>query len=170
MRNAYEIYRRFIDFEEQAAAIYLRMASTFSPESPELSSVWLNMGIQEKAHAGLLQFCLAEELFAEALPEDKQIRDIETLFFRLKKEAANPELSMEESFRIALQLERSEVNTLYDYLTKPMHVSPYLLRRKIATSLPDHLEQLLQEARRFNVAEEALKEFKPLGGSGEADE
>ena len=165
MRNAYDVYRRFIDFEEQAAAIYLRMASRFSPENPELSAVWLNMGIQEKAHAGLLQFCLAEELFAEALPDDKKIRDIEALFSRLAKEGANPDLSVNASFQIALQLERSEVNELYDCLTKPMHGSPYLLRRKIATSLPDHLEHLIHEARRFDVPEEIVRESKAPGGS-----
>jgi rubrerythrin len=169
MRNAYEVYRRFIDFEEQAAAIYLRMASRFSPENPELATVWLNMGIQEKAHAGLLQFCLAEELFAGTLPQDKEIRDIEALFSRLAKDASNPDLTVDASFQIALQLEKSEVNALYDKLTKPMHTSAYLLRRKIATSLPDHLEHLIQEARRFGVPEEALKELKVSGGSDEAE-
>jgi hypothetical protein len=169
MRNAYEVYRRLVDFEEQAAAIYLRMASRFSPENPELSTLWLNMGIQEKAHAGLLQFCLAEELFAGTLPLDKEIRDIEALFSRLAKDASDPDLSVETSFHIALQVERSEVNSLFDCLTKPMHASPYLLRRKIATSLPDHLEHLIQEARRFGVPEEALKELKVSGGSGEAE-
>ena len=164
MRTAYDVYRRFIDFEEQAAAILLRMASRFSPENPELTAVWLNMAIQEKQHAGLLQFCLAEELFAGTLPDDKEILSIEALFSRLTKEASNPDLSVEESFRIAVQLEKSEVNLLYDHLTKPIHGSPYLLRRKIAISLPDHLENLLQEARRFSVAEETLRELKPTGG------
>jgi rubrerythrin len=168
MRTAHDVYRRFIDFEEQAAGIYLRMASRFSPENPELSAVWLKLGIEEKQHAGLLQFCLAEELFAGSLPDDKEILDIEALFSRLSREASNPDLSVEESFRIALQLEKSEVNLLYDHLTKPIHGSPYLLRRKIAISLPDHLENLLQEARRFGVPEEALRELKPTG-SGEAE-
>ena len=163
-----EIYRRFIDFEEQAAAIYLRMASQFSPENPELSALWLNLGIQEKAHAGLLQFCLAEELLSGTLPADEEIRNIEALFSRLTKSASNPDLSVEESFRIAIELEKSEVNAIYDSLTKPLHASPYLLRQKIATSLPDHLEHLLEESRRFNVPEEALRELKRPGGGDEA--
>jgi rubrerythrin len=159
MRSAKEIYRRFIDFEEQAAAIYLRMASRFSPENPALSAFWLDMGIQEKQHAGLLQFCLAEELFAANLPEDKEIREVEALFSSLTKQAADADLSVEDAFRIAVELETSEVNAIYDVLTTPMHASMYLLRRKIATSLPDHLEHLLQEARRFDVPEESLQEL-----------
>jgi rubrerythrin len=160
MRDAKDTYRRFIAFEEQAAAIYLRMASLFSPENPELGALWLDMGIQEKQHAGLLQFCLAEELFATELPSDKEIYDIENLFSRLRKRAVDAELSIDGAFRIALDLETSEVNAIYDALTTPMHASMYLLRKKIATSMPDHLGHLLQEARRFKVPEESLQELE----------
>jgi rubrerythrin len=160
MRDAKDIYRRFIAFEEQAAAIYLRMASRFSPDNPELSALWLDMGIQEKQHAGLLQFCLAEELFATDLPSDKEIHDVENLFSLLMKQAGEADLNVEAAFHIALKLETSEVNAIYDDLTTPMHASMYLLRRKIATSLPDHLGHLLQEARRFKVPEKSLQELE----------
>src|SRR5688572_31707143 len=116
MRSPTDVYRRFIDFEEQAAAIYLRMASRFSPENPEVSSLWLDMGIQEKQHAGLLQFCLAEELFADKLPSDKEILDAEQLFSRLAKQAAEPDLGVQQSFEIAIQMETSEVNAIYNGL------------------------------------------------------
>jgi hypothetical protein len=36
----------------------------------------------------------------------------------------------------------------------------YLLRRKIVTSVPDHLGLLLREARRFGVPEESLQEME----------
>ena len=52
------------------------MASRFSSENPELSALAQDR-IQEKQHAGLLQFCLAEELFATALASDKEIHSIE---------------------------------------------------------------------------------------------
>jgi hypothetical protein len=160
MRNAKGIYRRFISFEEHAAAIYMRMASRFSPENPELSAFWLDMGIQEKQHAGPLQFCLAEELFATDLPSDKEIHDLENLFSKLMKHASDANLSLKDAFHIALEMETSEVNAIYDALTTPMHGSMYLLRRKIAVSLPDHLGRRLQEARRFEVPEESLKELQ----------
>src|SRR5688572_22608364 len=144
MKSPGDVYRRFIGFEEQAAAVYLRLASRFSPENPEVTELWLDMGMQEKQHAGLLQFCLAEELFAAKLPDNQQIQTVQSLLARLMKEASNPEVSVEESFRIALELEASEVNTIYDALTTPMHTSTYLLHRKIVTSLPDHFEFLLK--------------------------
>jgi hypothetical protein len=160
MRDANDTYRQFIAFEEQAAAIYLRMASRFSPENPELSALWLDMGIQEKQHAGLLQFCLAEGLFATRLPSDKEIHDVENLFSRLIKEAQDANLSVKDAFRIAVDMEASEVNAIFDALTTPMHASMYLLRRKIVTSVPDHLGLLLREARRFGVPEESLQEME----------
>jgi hypothetical protein len=162
MTHQKDVYRRLIDFEEQAAIIYLSMASRFSPETPELGALWLEMGIQEKQHAGLLQFCLAEGLFARRLPSEEEIRAAEALFSSLMSRASNPNLTAEEAFQIALELETSEVNDIYDSLTTPLHASTYLLRRKITASLPDHVEHLLREARRFNVPEESLRKLERL--------
>jgi rubrerythrin len=162
MRSPQDVYRRFINFEEQAAAIYLRMASRVSPENPDMGALCLDMGIQEKQHAGLMQFCLAEELFATKLPSDKQVQETEVLFSSLTKRAANPDLSVEEAFDIAAQMETSEVNEIYDHLTTPLHGSAYLLRRKIAASLPDHLEHLLHEARRLKLPQQSLEKLEQL--------
>ena len=162
MRNAVETYRRFIDFEEQAAVVYLQMASRFSPESPDLSAFWLEMGMQEKQHAGLLQFCVAEELFASELPAESAIQEAQNLLAKLTRRALDPDLSVGDSFEIAAELETSEINAIYDRLTTPVHASTYLLRRKIATSLPGHVGELLQQARKFHVRAETLAELERL--------
>jgi hypothetical protein len=162
MMHAKDIYQRFVDFEERAAAIYLRLASRFSPDDPELSSLWLEMGMHEKQHAELLQFCIAEEMFVTELPTEKDIGAAQALFAAAMKRAADPDLSVQEAFQIATQIEGSEVNAIYDRLTTPTHASAYLLRRKIATTLPDHVGQLLREAPKFKVPEETLKELKRL--------
>jgi hypothetical protein len=160
MRNPKWIYQQFVAFEEQAAAIYLQMASRFSPENVELGSFWLDMGIQEKQHAGLLQFCIAEELFASNLPTDKEIRNIAALFEELLKRSSDPELSVADAFGIATRMEVSEVNDIYNRLTTPVHNSMYLLRRKLATSLPDHVGSLYRQACKFGVPEGTLKELE----------
>ena len=160
MKNPKWVYRQFVAFEEQAAAIYLQMASRFSPENAELSSFWLDMGMQEKQHAGLLQFCIAEELFAENLPTDKEIQEIADLLEQLLRRASDPDLSVPDAFQIATQMEVSEVNAIYDRLTTPVHSSMYLLRRKLATTLPDHVGSLFREACKCNVPEETLKELE----------
>jgi rubrerythrin len=160
MNSSKDLYQQFVAFEEQAAAIYLTMASRFSPENPELAAFWLDMGMQEKQHAGLLQFCIAEELFATDLPSERQIQETNALFDNLRRRAAKPDVSVEEAFKIATLMEASEVNDIYGHLTTPVHASMYLLRRKLATTLPDHVGNLYKEARKHNVPEETLEELE----------
>lgn len=74
MRNVKDIDIRFISFKEQAAAIY--GIPLFARESGTQRTLAQDR-IQEKQHAGLLQFYLAEELFATALASDKEIHSIE---------------------------------------------------------------------------------------------
>ena len=160
MTNPQAVYQNFIEFEERAASIYFVMASRFSPQNPELSALWLDMGIQEKQHSGLLQFCVMEGLFADREPREEQVRKLETEFASLEKRAADPDLTIPSAFEIAIAMELSEVNDIYTLLTTPLHRSMYLLRRKTTASMPDHLERLLQEARNYGVKEGALKNLE----------
>jgi hypothetical protein len=79
----------------------------------------------------------------------------------LKKRAANPKLTIQQAFEIAIQMESSEVNILYSTLTTPVHSSTYLLRRKIESSLPDHVERLAREGRKYGVSEVTLRKLGP---------
>jgi hypothetical protein len=83
----------------------------------------------------------------------------------LEKQAANPELGIEEAFTIALELESSEISAIYKYLTTPLHKSPYLLRRKIATCLPEHVTEMLEAARKFGLKNGTFKELTRLSNS-----
>ena len=150
-RTPKSVYDKFVEFEERAASVYLHLAVHFS-QNAELSSLWLEMGMQEKQHAGLLQFCAAECLFAPDLPSDAEIESAERLFAGLKKRASQPDLTVADAFEIAMEMEESEVNTIYDRLTTGVHQSMYLLRRKIVT-MPNHIERLRREARKYGVAE-----------------
>jgi hypothetical protein len=161
MSTSDNVYRRFIEFEERAAAIYLQLASHFTA-NPALSAFWLDMGIQEKQHAGLLQFCLAEGLFSAKLPGAVEIRQVGGLFRNLEKRAAAKELDVNQAFEIAIELESSEVNAIYCHLTASTHGSMYLLRRKIATLAPDHVGHLIQGARKFGVEAGILKKIESL--------
>ena len=152
-KKAEHTYDRFIQFEDQAATIYFTMASHSLPQNPELGTLWLDMGMQEKEHAGLLQFCLFEHLFAEWKPSETLIRSLEKTFAGLAERAASSTLSIHEAFQVAAELEVSEVNDIYSYLTTPLHNSTYMLKRKIVTSMPEHVERLLDAARKHSVPE-----------------
>lgn len=165
MKTAEHIYSKFAQFEEQAATIYLLMASHFCPQNPELAALWLDMGMQEKEHAGLLQFCILERLSMETQPTEQQILTIEGVFADLARRAASPRLSIHEAFEIAVEMETSEVNEIYSYLTTPLHNSMYMLRRKIAASMPHHTERLLKEGRTYGVPEVVLSTLAKSSGA-----
>jgi rubrerythrin len=161
VRTPENVYRKFVEFEERAAGIYLELASRFS-KNPKLSSLWLDMATHEKQHAGLLQFCLRDGLFVPNLPDSTQIQKLSRFFKRLEKRAAEPKITVEQAFRLAIELETSEINTIYSYLTTTLHRSMYLLRRKIATSLPNHIDELLAMAANFRIGDNAAKELDRL--------
>jgi hypothetical protein len=84
------------------------------------------------------------------------------LFKRLEKRAQAHDISTKEAFRLAIELEYSEMNAIYCHLTTPVHNTTYLLKRKIATFVPNHLAGLLTAARRFGVGDAAIKELERL--------
>ena len=88
MKASNNVYHRFIEFEEKAASIYLRLASHFSSDR-ELSWFWFGMAMEEKEHAGLLQFRVQEELFAPDLPTHSEVERMDRLFKNLEKRAAD---------------------------------------------------------------------------------
>lgn len=164
MKTPGQIYEKFIEFEERAASIYVRLASHFS-KNAELSSFWLEMGIQEKQHAGLLQFLLAEKLFAGNLPDDATIRKIDDFFRSFESRAANPDLKIPAAFQIALEMESSEVNDIYCRLTSTTHSSTYLWHRKISTLAPGHIGYLADSARKFGAGEDVIGKLDLLKDS-----
>ena len=159
VRTPQNVYRKFIEFEERAADTYLRLASRFAEQKPELSALWLEMAIEEKQHAGLLQFCLAQTLFAPNLPAETDIRKFTGLFRSLERRAADPELDVNGAFVLGSELEDSEVNAIYSYLTTPLHKSLYLLRRKIAVSPANHIDRLVLAAKKFGIPQATIKKL-----------
>ena len=158
-------YRAFINFEEKAAGIYLRLASRFASENPGLSGFWLEMAMEEKQHSVLLQFCAAENWFAPALPDESEIRKYSAKFREFEKRAVNPSLTKDEAFAMAAELEGSEVNAIYCHLTTPLHVSRYLAKKKLATAPFDHAGHLAAAARRFKVSAETIRKMDRLKDS-----
>jgi hypothetical protein len=162
MRTPIDVYCRFAEFEERAAGLYLTLASRFSPQNPELSEFWVDMAMQEKQHAGLLQFCVAEQLFAPDVPGEADIKQFADFFTGLESRAADPALDMNKAFDLAAELEGSELNAVFSYLTTSMHKSLYLMRKKIAASQFDHVECLIDAGVRFGVAGTTLDKLQNL--------
>jgi rubrerythrin len=161
VNNSKSVYRRFVELEEKAAEVYLRFASRFK-SNRMLSAFWFDMAMDEKQHAGLLQFCLAELLFASDLPDKAELKRLTALFKELEKRAADPNLTVDEAFTLAIELERSQMNAIYCRLTTSVHTSAYLVKRKIATFVPNHVDSLLAAARKFGATAKVLKDADRL--------
>jgi hypothetical protein len=157
-----ETYERFIRFEERAATIYVCLASRFASEDLQLGAFWLEMAMEEKQHAGLLQFCVAEKWFAPNLPGEAEIREFAAAFREFEKRATAGRLTRDEAFALAVELEGSEVNAIYCHLTTPLHESLYLLKKKIASSPFDHIGQLVAAGKKFQVSAAILKQLDQL--------
>jgi hypothetical protein len=160
-----ETYERFIEFEERAATICVCLASRFASEIPALGAFWLDMAMEEKQHAALLQFCVAEKWFAPNLPDDAEIRNFDAAFEEFGKRATAGRLTTDEAFVLAAELEGSEINAIYCHLTTPLHESLYLLKKKIATSPFDHIEQLVAAGKKFTVSTATLNKLDELKAS-----
>jgi hypothetical protein len=74
--------------------------------------------------------------------------------------ATDPNLTVDDAFSLAIEMENSEINAIYGRPTRALHSSKYLLKRKIATFLPNHLDHVIEEARKFGVSGTILKEAK----------
>jgi hypothetical protein len=67
--NVTKVYDGFIGLEDRTAALYLELSIRFF-DNPELSWFWVEMAMEEKQHAGMLQHCREAGVFAAQLPDN----------------------------------------------------------------------------------------------------
>ena len=147
------IYEGFIRFEERSAELYLELSVRFH-DNPELSWFWVEMAMEEKQHAGMLHHCREAGAFADQLPGKDQIRRLSSLFQRLESRIAAPELTLNDAFDVAIELESSEINDVYSKLTAPIEGPAHIMRKKMELSVGEHFQRLHEAARRFGAAPE----------------
>ena len=163
MKNKARIYQNYVEFGERAASLYLDLAVRFMNDT-DLSWFWIEMGMEEKQHAGLLQFCLREHIATRELPDRGARRRLANHFAKLEKRAAVPDLTVDDAFLIAGDLEASEINTIYTRLISPIRGPWYIIRKKIESSVPDHMDGLIEGARRFGLSQSTMAKLADLGG------
>jgi hypothetical protein len=144
------VCRSLVGFEERAAAIYLTLARRFA-RNPALSWFWLEMSMEERQHAVLLEFCGCEDLLGKNMPDRKTVRRLSDLIDRLQERASAKTISIDDAFLLATEMESSEINGIYARLIGRVKGTPYILRKKIETLGPNHLQSIIRGARRFRV-------------------
>jgi hypothetical protein len=151
MKNAVTTCARLAEFEQRAASLYLTLARRFK-ENADLSWFWLQMSMEEKQHAQLLEFCGCEHLVLEGLPDQRIVQSISKLLGGLEERAGRPDLSVDDAFLIAAELEGSEINDVYAGVVRPIQGTWYIMRKKIETLVSDHTRSLVEAARKFGAS------------------
>ena len=167
--NPAQIYDGFIQFEERSADVYLELSVRFM-EDPSLRWFWVDMAMEEKQHAGMLQHCREAGVVAKNLPDEDQIGRIDNLYSKLETEIAAPDLTLDDAFDIAIRLESSEINDIYSKLTGPIDGPDHVLRKKMELSVDSHFEKLYAAARGFGASVTIQARLARLLASGRSRE
>jgi len=109
----------FAEIERLVAKIYFRFSHLFIG-APELRDFWWEMAREEEQHACILQACRAVIENYEGERLDPHISRAKARQLRSWLEAfiarGSAALNIEEAFRIALQIESSEIDAIYSKL------------------------------------------------------
>jgi len=111
--------QRFAEIERLISKIYFRFSHLFLAQ-PELRDFWWEMAKEEEQHACILQACravienFAEQTLDSTINRDKALQ----LSLRLNSFLAQgtASLTVEEAFRIAVDIESSEIDAIYSKL------------------------------------------------------
>jgi hypothetical protein len=110
---------RFAEIERLVAKIYFRFSHLFLSRQ-ELRDFWWEMAKDEEQHACILNACraLIENYEDETLDPNISKAKADALSTRLISflSQGTPSLAVEDSFRIALEIETSEIEAIYSKL------------------------------------------------------
>lgn len=149
-----EVLKRCSQLEQRVADIYTQFADN-ETEDRELKSYWLGMAAEEKHHAKILE---AEKAALEVdsdtgyfMPEfEAKLTEMDTEL-RRAEEHAQRGARQEEAFALAMQLEQSELNTIYRDLVIMGRAAVKLMARHMdqSLSIPKHQHEFVEATKRF---------------------
>lgn len=117
--TAFDPLERFAEVERLVSKIYLRFSHLFS-DRPALREFWWQMGLEEEQHASILLACkilidnYEDEKLDPSVTREKADELKEKLSAFLRR--GTPSLSVDDAFRIALEIETSEIDAMYGKL------------------------------------------------------
>ncbi|MBI3301754.1 MAG: hypothetical protein HYZ72_06715 [Deltaproteobacteria bacterium] len=149
-----EVLKRCSRLEQRVADIYSQFAGSLNDDKA-LESFWLRMAAEEKHHGKILAAEKAAlEVDSDAgyfMPEfPAKLVAMDTLLKRVE-EKARLGVTKEEAFALALELEQSELNTIYRDLVLLGRAAVKLMARHVdeSLSLAKHQHELLAGVKRF---------------------
>ena len=149
-----EVLKRCSMLEERVAAIYSQFGGSLNDEK-EVASFFLGLAEEEKHHAKILA---AEKAALDVdsdtgyfMPEfSAKLTEMDAMLKRVE-EKARTGVTKDEAFALVLELEQSELNTIYRDLVLMGRAAVKLMARHMdeSLSLPKHQEGLVKGMRRL---------------------
>lgn len=109
----------FAEIERLVSKIYFRFSHLFL-HHPELRDFWWQMAMEEEQHSNILLACkemienYPDEVVDPSISREKAGQLKEQIGAYLSK--GTPSITVEEAFKVALEIERSELDTIYSKL------------------------------------------------------
>lgn len=156
---------RFAELERLVSKIYFRFSHLFL-DNPELRDFWWEMAREEEQHACILFACkaLIENYEDEHLDPTISREKAQELEARLLSFLAQgtPFLTVEQAFRIALEIESSEIDAIYSKLIQLG--GPHIAKTMENLGVPASVQrrQLKAALRRFCSDPELLRSAETL--------
>ena len=156
---------RFAGIERLVSKIYFRFSHLFL-QHPELRDFWWEMAREEEQHACILFACkaLIANFDDETLDPSISREKAEELEKRLVAFLARgtPSLTTEEAFRIALEIESSEIDAIYGKLLQlgGPHIAKTMENLGVPASV--QRQKLKSALRRFCSSPELLQAVEQL--------
>ncbi len=110
---------RFAEIERLVAKIYFRFSHLFLHHT-ELRNFWWQMAVQEEQHASILLACkeMIENYTDETIDPSTSREKADEIKDRLNAylNRGTPSITVEEAFKIATEIESSEIDAIYSKL------------------------------------------------------
>ena len=119
--EAFDPLERFAEIERLVSKIYFRFSHLFLRQT-DLRDFWWEMAVQEEQHLSILLACkemienYEDEELDPSISREKADRLKEHLTLYLNR--GTPSIGVEEAFKIALEIETSEIDAIYSKLVQ----------------------------------------------------
>lgn len=157
-------YTKFETIEEQVAHCYFLLHEHFIA-NPPLAKFWVEAAMDELQHHSILRFCRERGLMSDVDIDHRGIEKIEELLETVKSIVTDPEVTIDEAFYASLVLETSELDEVYEKLTRVLAADHPLLYQAIQTSMRSHHQTFMEGAERFCKDRGFVEAFRNLGRS-----
>ena len=156
------LYAKFEAVEEQLAHCYFLLHERFI-SNPQLAKFWAETAIDELQHQSILRFCRERGLMADIDVDMKITGRIEDLLDTVKGIVSDPDVSVDEAFYAALLMESSELEDIYEKLTRCLAKDHRLLFDAIEANLRSHHLAFADAVEKFSGDRGLAEAFRNLG-------